>query len=252
MKSQVILAPGYEIPALTNPLKRELAVSGPFIEKRDELLESVKGINPATMITTADRDAAIAKVREIKSLLSAVENDRKEFKKPFFEMGKLIDATAKAFVEKLESERVRLESTLGKFEEDRQRRFREEQQKALQGNAIKRIEISEKIEEIKASPKSDLEKELEAQELEEARQQLDFQSLHTAQDYQNQALAKSDKQDFTVEIEVFDIKFLYEKCPQAVKLEPVLGEIRKMIDKGITNIPGVRFTKIPVVRVKKA
>jgi len=208
---------------------------------------------------TDDRDRAIAIAGQIKGHVSAVEKNRVELKKPFLETGALIDACAKEHVKELNIELKRINDDVAQFNFEQAEIARkaeaarvEAARIALKKAADEQAEIERKAKEI---AEAQLAKATKPEEKEAILQKV-AETTAMAAEKTEKAMdlfretpitapaASGGAQRMETIVEVVDIHALYAYRPSLVRMEPVIGAIKILIDNGIT-VPGVKFTKKP-------
>lgn len=170
----------------------------------------------------SDRDLTISASSRIRSHLKEVEKLRTEIKAPYLEIGRRIDEAAKSHVKDLTSENKRLNQLVGEFEFKREQARLEAERAAEQARKV--LEAGSQVdEEEKASVLSAV---LDAEEM----------AVDAAP-----PTGGAMRQDWV--IDVLDMKELFAKHPQCVRMEPDLLSIKDLLKKGI-EVAGIRATPI--------
>lgn len=197
----------------------------------------------ATLIESVNdpvsHDHAVAVQCDIRSARKFLEASRKELKDPIFQLGKRIDAAAKAEDVELEKEEMRVQSLVNDFQTL-------ELAKARAAENARRLEE----ERIDGERKVELEREIARQQA--IGQAPDLEALDAIQEKFNTASAalpvvemhRAEGQRVTEnwEIQVSDIWMLARAHPSCVKMEPLVSEIKKLLDLGV-KVHGVTATK---------
>ena len=198
----------------------------------------------AAPITTIEsekhRDRAIRVAGEIRAHLKLVESSRVEVKKPFLDVSRDIDATASTHAQELEREVRRLNRLVGEFEEERERRAREDAEALRKKQEELAAVVLQPDDELGLSDEERGERlrtRLEAEEqLEKTTEQIEeVKEAGLSTKAKGGALRKD------WDIEVTDIKALYAAHPQCVELTAKNLAIKDLLKAGITPA-GVRAT----------
>lgn len=186
----------------------------------------------------AQQQVAVDAQRDLTLLLKIAEEARKEAKAPILDFGKKIDAAHKAFVGEVQDEQSRISTLIGDFQTNEQARVR-----ALQNLQVQGLTALEK----------ERETALAAATTDEGRDAIleDFNTRIREQSSEAIAPARVAGQQVRQEWEVIvtDIHRLYRFHPNCVKLEPLNGEIKQLLDAGV-SVHGVTAKKVTKASVR--
>ena len=217
-------------------------------------------------VSNADeQQAAVDAQVEIARVLKLVETARKTTKAPVLDFGAQIDRAAREFVEAdlkpeanrlaqligdfqaVEAARVRAAEAAKRLEEERiAREAREAEQQALRlkaeadariaaaKNEAERIELQRLAAIQEAQTHADLDR-IEAERAAQVKA-LDQEAIAPAK-----AAGQAVRSDW--EVEVYDVHALYRSHPNCVKLEPLVGEIKSLLNAGV-DVKGVRGKRV--------
>jgi hypothetical protein len=133
--------------------KLEIVVSGPLPRPEIELTPAAFNARSVALLASgnvkaiasvADLDQAAAALTTVVSLVRSVESSRKEVKAPVLEVGKRIDSVAKEYLAPLESEKSRLETLVGSYQEAARRKAEKEREEAAKEQAAALEKMQEK------------------------------------------------------------------------------------------------------------
>lgn len=224
---------------------------------------------------------AVEALKSLSKVIKAVESARKSVKEPFLEMGRRIDATAKAFVEDLAAEQSRISKESADWQTEQTRRMREiEEARAKEAARIERERQEElrKIDEariaaehaaqlkaqeearaarneqerIAAEARAKVESERIAKEADAAAKRAEELTKQQVESLPPPALpTKAEGQIVREEwnFEVTDIWLLVRMHPGFVRVEVNRQEIKEAIARGARSIQGLRIyheTKVSV------
>lgn len=244
---------------------REITISIPKekIEERDKLIAACATI--AAIDSKEAANNAVLAVGPLKLLAREAEKDRKEFKAPILEAGRLIDSTIEAFLKPSQAQVKRIEEALAAFNEKERKAAEAEQKRQAEEAAriererqaeIARIQAEkEKAEReaAEAAQKGDTQAAAEAarrqEELEQAELAAELAQTEAAPIVHAVAETKISGSSVRVsyDFEVIDIAALYKTHPHLVDLS-----IRRADTKAFINIPNVDRKAIPGIRVFEA
>jgi len=233
-----------------------------------------------TVVDGPSHDRAVSVQADIREALKFLEASRKELKDPFFQMGKRIDAAAKAEADELEKEEKRVQAMVNDFQTlelakaraaENARRLEEERIEAARQAELRRLaeeeaakkrELQEKErialqtamaarnaeEEAKAAAllrEVTRQKELsEAESLEkqdEIQEKFNAESAALPVHEQHRAQGQRVKEDW--EVTVLDVWTLARVHSNCVKIEPLVSEIKKLLDLGV-RVHGVTAKRV--------
>lgn len=260
---------------------RLAAMTEAAIALKNHALEVAALIGKVNNATT--QEAAVQAQREIAEILTQAEKARKAAKEPALAFGRHIDESARAFVQELKDEQLRLAKLVGDFQQLEQakaraaeqarlaeeRQIQEERRQAelaaLRVAEVERQKLAEAERELAikaAAAKSKLEQEalarhqieLEQQRaLSEAKTHEELDRINEAANNAQAALAERPKYEparaagqrvvDNWDVAVTDIHLLYRAHPSCVSLVPLIGEIKSLLKAGVTP-KGVRATPI--------
>ncbi len=227
-------------PAITNSLTPSLAIEA--TEKRDALLLQAKDISEVS--DRIDFDTATDTAREISAFLKKIEEQRETAKKPFFEIGKQIDAVAKDVTLALKAEEKRISELLGSFVAEERRKADEAKRKA-DAEAVRIAEEARiKAAEAVRSSKSEAEAERKIDDVKhEAAVQL--KTLEKTVTAAAPKKVEGGRLTKTIEITVTDIQLLLKESPGLVILTPNEKAIKAIISESPNiQIPGISHRTI--------
>ena len=184
-------------------------------------------------------DHAVAVQGDIRAARKFLEASRKELKDPVFQLGKRIDAAAKAEDAELEKEETRVQALVNDFQ-------------TLELAKLRAAENARRLEEerIEGERKEALEREIARQQaigqapnldaLDAIQEKFNAESAALPVPEQHKAEGQRVTEDF--EITVTDIWMLARAHPACVKIEPRLSEIKAMLKAGV-KVAGITFKK---------
>lgn len=207
-----------------------LSITEEGTRAKDHLLSDAQ---PITAITDVKiRDKAISIASNIRAHLKLVEASRVDVKKPFLEVTRQIDETAAKHIHELNNELRRINRLVGLFEEERERRAREDaealrkQQEELAAVVMQpddELGLSEEERGERLRTRLDAEDKLEA-----TTEQI---AAVSAASGAGKAKGGALRRDW--DIEVTDIKALYAAHPQCVELTAKNLAIKDLLKAGI-------------------
>lgn len=188
-----------------------------------------------------DNEKAAVVLKSLRQHVKEVESSRKEIKAPVLAFGKAIDAAAKAHVEDLNKQGMRIAKLSGNFLSAKEAKRRAEI--AAENERLAKIERERQAELAKADThderdfvNDDYDAKVEAEQV----------SAPVKDDR-----PKGQRLIEKIEITVPDVKALYRAYPHLVDLNPRQGDIRELVKtlKEGETIPGVAFSKEMVASV---
>lgn len=176
---------------------------------------------------------AVEAQRAIKALIKQVEDSRVAIKAPVLELGKKIDATAKAYVEDLAKEDQRLSALCG----DYQMLLLKKQRAEEKARNAELLEIERKKQE-------EIAKARNHEHLEAIEEKFHHQvaAVNPPLVVVSKAEGQVVKEEWEVEV-VHDPYLLMRNFPNCIKPVPILTEIKRLLDQGV-KIPGVTAKKV--------
>lgn len=228
-------------------------------KNRDALILASQKI---TEVNEDNLQAVISTGGQIKAILKMVENERKRVKDPVLNLGRAIDAAASNFTDSLKKESNRLDTLAGvyaakKREEERAEAARKaEEARNAEDERLKAIKEAEEAKRIaekslaNAGDESDKEKaEIALMEAEIAQEEAFSQPVEVPEEVQKTGIRGASIRP-KYDVELLDIKALYEAYPQAVEMTMKKSVVNDLISKGITDIPGVKLTEQVKVNIR--
>jgi len=196
---------------------------------RDDLVAECEGIKRIT--NPEDRNAAVLIQTRADAFLKRIEAERKSIKAPFAAACKRIDALASDLVTDLKEAVGDVSLQLGNYEA----LVRAKAAAEAQAKAKEIAELERKRAEAVAAAST-------LEEVDEAREKFDVMIRDTTPSAPPaQERGQVVKEDW--QIEVFDIQLLARAHPACVKMEPLAGVIKSLLNAGV-NVAGVRATKV--------
>lgn len=135
------------------PTGVEIVVSGPLPRPEIELTPAAFNArtvalaasgNVKAIASVADLDNAAAALTQVAALVRSVEASRKDVKAPVLDVGRRIDMVAKEYLEPLETEKKRLETIVGAYQEAARRKAEKERAEAAAAQAAAIAEMQAK------------------------------------------------------------------------------------------------------------
>jgi hypothetical protein len=178
------------------------------------------------------QEAAVNAQRQIAELLGLAEKAREACKHPVLLFGRRIDETARAFCKELKEEQIRIAILVGNFQALEQARVRAAQQ--AENDRLLALEREK------------------AKELQKAETHEQFDAI--AEKFNNRAAAEAPAEPIAPvratgqrvreewNVTVTDIWLLARAHPTCVKIEPMIGEIKTLLNAGI-KVSGVKAEK---------
>lgn len=230
----------------------ELTISPDALAKKQDLILLASDVSHVD----DNEESAIAQrhVRNLAALRILTEKSRKEVKEPVNRIGKMIDKTAKDFIESVELEEKRIARLIGSHAEavaaERRRLEAEERRKAEESRLAR--EAAERAAE-EAANKRTIANIIAAKKAAEARLPALAERMKAAEETASAKVSSSVR--FTWDFEVEDIHLLYAIETGLVDLTPrrsaILAAIKELDDEGLdVEIPGLRIFKKPVVSTR--
>lgn len=203
-------------------------------ERRDDILERSEAIE--RVAGESSQQSASNLLGEIQSMLSAIEKDRVAAKAPFKKAGEEIDDRARTFVSKLESEKLRLKSALGKFTGE-QLRIKEAAERK-QAQELANLQAERKAAELVAQHAAT---EKEQQKAQEDILAADLKAADVVMSAPVTVAKKAANTAVTTKwvAVVNDIHALYKVFPDCVQLTAKMREINNSIARLVATDPNV-------------
>ncbi len=219
---------------LRNDASLAITVTPEALAKKEEAMESAGFVK--AVFDAQSQEMAVAAQTDCQRLISVCEKSRQDVKKPVLDYGRLIDDTAKAFVDALKTEAMRLSKLIGDFQAKEAARIRSEE--AARNESLLDIERQREAELAQA-------KTLQEREVTHERYNQAVQFVPPAP-----VAPKADGQIVrpTWEFEVTSLRDLYLNHPALVNLEPRRADIKEALKGGlkITGIKAWQETKSTV------
>jgi hypothetical protein len=219
--------------ALSGLQHAQIDLSQSATERRDDLLNTASTLDK--IVDPIDADGAASILRDLHSLIKAVEESRKEVKAPVLDLASKIEATAKSFAAPLEEEKARLSRLLGAYQQAERdkaaeavRKAQEEARRVAYEEAKKlaKVEAAHGIDSIETKAANDA----AAEKVAEARVAV---ALVAPPQPKGTAVKR------TWKFELQDIKALAAAHPELVVVSPNTAAINAVI-KHNQSIPGLR------------
>ena len=231
------------------------------------------------------QESAVEALRSVKVIIRDVEKARVTVKQPVLDLCRLIDGTASKFVEELKAEELRINMLIGDYQQEQLRLAREaeikrqaelrrieEERLAAEFEARKRAEEEErkrqeeirKAEHAAAQAKNEAARkkaEEERARLEKERAEAEAKRLAESEANRERAAQAAEAVGGPVlpqtapghsakevyDYEVTDIWLLVRTNPGVVKVEPIRGEILRLLNEfGVREIKGLKI--FPIVK----
>jgi hypothetical protein len=242
--------------------KVSLAVVGDIAAEKAGLLSKSEAIK--SVASDDEAQAALNVAAELKGAVKSVDKKRETFKAPVLLLGRAIDSTAKEFITPVETEAKRLERLAGDWALKKEREHQAEI--ARQQAEAERLRRQQEEEARKAQEAAEAARKAAEQattpEDKEAAEDAAFEAELAASipvSAPVPAAVVPDKPKFAgasvqmvKEPVIEDIHALYAAYPSCVELTAKLSNIKDLIKRGITDIPGVRFEERAAVSAKAA
>src|SRR2546429_2072443 len=214
----------------------EVSIRPNAYQLRDQALVACALLGEVT--DEAGKDVWVKAQTALKELIDECERSRKAVKEPVLDLARKIDATAKEYRSKLDSEYLRGSLIVGNYEALQLAKLR-----AAEAANRKELNDKERERDLAIAQAKSLE------EIDEIRER--FAQDQAALQAQLPSIQRFDHQRVTEdwEVEVTNIHALYLAQPTCVKLEPRLFEIKALLKSGITP-PGITAKKVTKSGVK--
>jgi beta-glucosidase-like glycosyl hydrolase len=217
-------------------IRRDDAVQKVFIMSdalsvRDMALSKSSLIGKVT--SPAEQETAVAAQADLQRIRSDCEKSRKAVKEPVLAYSRLIDSTAREFCSDIDAELLRLATLIGDFQSLEQAKVREAEK-------LKNQELSH----IERDRATELAAATSHEQMDEINEKYDQKAALLSQAPSVQpvrAAGQVVKPDW--EITVTDIWLLAKSHSLCVKIEPVLSEIKNLLNAGV-NVAGVKAVRI--------
>ncbi len=227
-------------PTITETIVPTLDVEA--TERRDALLLQAKDISEVS--DRIDFDTATETAKEISSFLKKIEEQRETAKKPFYEIGKAIDALAKEISTSLNAEEKRLAELLGAFVAEERRKAEDAKRKADAEAVLIAAKAREEAAKAArtASTQAEAERAVDDVRAEAAKEIKALQKTVVAAAPKKVEGGRLTK---TIEITVTDIQLLLKESPGLVILTPNEKAIKAIISESPNiQIPGISHRTI--------
>lgn len=222
---------------ITTPAGTQLAVTAAEAAtlERDSLLEAASRITSVT--TSAEAEDAAARLKDLKGFSRQIETSRKTVKQPVADLVKRIDDLAKELTTRIDAEASRLSRAVGLWQEEEQRKADDAAAAARAEELRISQETAKKIEEAKASGKSEAAIDRQIAKAEDRAFENIAQTRADAASAATPTIAGLAKRTELV-VEVTDIKALYAARPECVTLTANLQVIKALVKAGVV-LPGI-------------
>jgi len=218
-----------------------LTITEDALKRREDLLAKASTV---TAVTSNDESYEAAyHVRDIAAMRIEVDKSRKEIKEPVIRIGKLIDSTAKEFLEDLQAEEDRIKGLIGAHAEDVAKAKAEAEQREREAfeaaRAAREAAESGKIADVIAAKQTLAER------------------MAASEEVATTNLAAGVR--FAWDFEIEDLDTVYRVAPEFVTLEikraAVIAWLKEMesADDNVTGMAasiGIRAFKKPVISTK--
>lgn len=180
-----------------------------------------------------DQENAVDAMKQLKRVISETERSRKEVKQPVIDFGRLIDGTARTFVDEVQKEFNRVARAVSDFQSL-------EAEKVRAAEALRLAELAK----IEREREAAIAKAKSVEEVEAIREDADTKALAESQKVEKQQPARVQGQVVREvwDYEVTDIHTLARCHPNCVKITPLSGEIKQLLEMGV-DVKGVRGWK---------
>lgn len=234
----------------------DLAIDPAAEQRKAALLDAAGSI---TAVTSNDEsNVAQFHVRRLAELRIEVEKSRKLVKEPVNRIGKLIDTTAKHFLDSVIEEETRIKALVGAHAEEvaRLQREKEEAERRAFDEARAAREAAEDAQ-TAAEETGRLADIIAAKRAETARQEALTARMDASDDLAATQIAKGVR--FTWDFEIENEKQLYTLLPEMVEIVPkrreILQWLKEMEEKGrnverAASVVGITAFKKPVISTK--
>jgi len=251
MTTKIITAPS------VSGTSASIAAEGQLLKKT--LLAEAAEID----MIASDEDVEKARhvAAKIKGLITDVGKIHDSEKKPFLDIGRAIDQLMKDYVKELNRDLKRLNEDIGMYifeQAEKARKAEAERIRIINETAARveaeRVEAQRKLDEIAAKEKA-------GQEIKPEDKAAALDAVLTNEGKKEEVIVafraapitfsrpSGGAQQMQTIVEVTDVHAIYAFRPNLVKLEAKIGEIKILIDAGIT-VPGVKWEKKPVFQTR--
>jgi hypothetical protein len=192
----------------------------------------------------AQQQAAVNAVQDVKSILLAVERARKAIKEPLLEACRLIDARAAEFVAELKNEEIRVNTSLGNYQQEIIINARKEEAKRQE--ALRKIEEERQAEarRIAAEVADGIKDEAVAKAEAERQDALAKQAVEAVGPAAPLQKARGQVVKAVWTFEITDVWLLARTNPGLVRIDPNTSEIHQVIALGARDIKGMRIFEV--------
>ena len=247
-----------------------LSVTPEFLARREDAIASAALI--ARVASPEENNRAVEVQKALVGLVREVESARKKLKEPVLDLGRRIDATAKAAVEPITAAELPLRNLISDFADSERKRAqaeaarieaerRQAEEAALQARLAEEKRVREEAEvrlraAKDAADKARIEQEAQAAVERAKAEQERAQRLadeRAAMDRQMHAPAVAQGQSVRTEwqLDIVDIWALARAHPACVTITPRLSEIKALLDAG-AKVVGVSAKRVTIAGVRTA
>jgi len=247
-----------------------LSVTPEFLARREDAIASAALI--ARVSSPDENNRAVEVQKALVGLVREVEAARKKLKEPVLELGRAIDAAAKAAVEPITAAELPLRNLISDFADSERRRaaveaarIEAERRRAEEAALRARLEEERRVQEEAAarlraakdaSDRARIEEEAKAAvERAKADQERAARLAEERAAFDRQAHAPAVAQGQTVrtewQVDIVDIWGLARAHPACVTITPRLSEIKALLDAG-AKVVGVSAKRVTIAGVRTA
>lgn len=207
-----------------------VTVDPSFYDVRDAALADAALIG--TVRNASQQETAVGVQTRLHEIASLVEKSRKAAKQPLTDRGRDIDAKARELRELVDEELLRLSKAIGNFQAL-------EFERAKASEALKNKELSH----IERDRRTELACATSVEQVDDINHRYNDKAQVLSAPINAPAKAKGQKVQSDWDITVFDIWLLAKSHPTCVKIEPRLGDIKTLLDNGVT-VAGISATRV--------
>lgn len=221
---------------LRDDSRRSVAMTSRAMELKVAALESSALVGRVT--TEDEQISAVAAQTSLAELLGAVEKARKAAKDPVLQFGRFIDDAAKTFCEELKEEQIRLARLVGDYQKILEQRARAAA--AAENERLAALE-RERAKELAEAKSMDAVDAIQEKFNNRAQQEA------IAPPPQPRVEGQRITQDW--DVTVVDLWLLARSHPGCVRIEPLVGEIKSLLNAGV-KVSGVKAERITKAGVR--
>lgn len=230
------------------------ALSPEYVALRDKALEKTTSIVSVDSNEDAERGSLIAGLA--KGLSNQIKKEKEEAKRPFLDINNALEEVMRQGTLPLNKEVARIEGLIGAFKLKQQQEYEAAQRRAREEAARQQREadeIARKAREVQAAidnaKNADAKAAAEAQAATLRRQQLQHEIEQAENEAEHEAAivapvkVQGSSIKPTYNVEVIDVKALYESYPEAVTLTVKMSVLNDAVRAGRLVIPGCKITE---------